>query len=141
MLPSLQIVFSQERYVPYLPADCKLIFISITSFRLPKFTDQLTAKPLQQCFCNPLALPNYFVVSYKSLSQKINIIITQKIFLAKSNKKSSISFTKKMDTIYFNEALLTCSILNPCRPDPGRREKNNLNFYLYTSLWYLKKVL
>ena len=24
-------------------------------------------------------------------------------------------------------------------PDPGRREKININFYFYTSLWYLKR--
>ena len=28
--------------------------------------------------------------------------------------------------------------LNPSRPDPGQREKINLNFYFYTSLWCLK---
>ena len=30
------------------------------------------------------------------------------------------------------------SIINPSHPDPGRREKFNLNFYFYTSLWCLK---
>ena len=28
--------------------------------------------------------------------------------------------------------------LNPLRPNPGRREKINLNFYFHTSLWCLK---
>ena len=28
---------------------------------------------------------------------------------------------------------------NPSRPDPGRREKINLNFYFHTSLWCLRK--
>ena len=28
--------------------------------------------------------------------------------------------------------------INPFRPNPGRREKINLIFYFYTSLWYLK---
>ena len=31
------------------------------------------------------------------------------------------------------------STLNPSRPDPGRREKVNLNFYFHTSLWWLKR--
>ena len=30
------------------------------------------------------------------------------------------------------------SVINPSRPDPGRREKINLNFYFHTSLWCLK---
>ena len=29
--------------------------------------------------------------------------------------------------------------INPSRPDPGRREKINLNFYFHTSLWCLKR--
>ena len=29
--------------------------------------------------------------------------------------------------------------LNPSHPDPGGREKINLNFYSHTSLWYLKR--
>ena len=28
---------------------------------------------------------------------------------------------------------------NPSRPNPRRREKNNLNFYFLTSLWSLKR--
>ena len=28
-------------------------------------------------------------------------------------------------------------VLNPSRPDPGGREKINLNFYFHTSLWCL----
>ena len=28
---------------------------------------------------------------------------------------------------------------NPSHPDPGQREKINLNFYFHTSLWYLKR--
>ena len=31
--------------------------------------------------------------------------------------------------------------INPFRPNPGRREKIKLNFYFYTSLWYLKRPL
>ena len=31
------------------------------------------------------------------------------------------------------------SVINPSLPDPGRREKINLNFYVSTSLWYLKR--
>ena len=30
--------------------------------------------------------------------------------------------------------------VNPSRPDPGQREKNNLIFYFHTSLWCLKGV-
>ena len=29
--------------------------------------------------------------------------------------------------------------LNPSRPDPGRREKINLNIFFYISLWSLKR--
>ena len=29
-------------------------------------------------------------------------------------------------------------MLNPCRSDPGRRDKINLNFYFHTSFWCLK---
>ena len=29
--------------------------------------------------------------------------------------------------------------LDPSRPDPGQREKINLNFYFHTSLWCLKR--
>ena len=29
--------------------------------------------------------------------------------------------------------------LNPSRPNPGRREKYNLNFYFHNSLWCLKR--
>ena len=29
---------------------------------------------------------------------------------------------------------------NPSRPDPGQREKLNLNFYFHTSLWCLKRL-
>ena len=29
--------------------------------------------------------------------------------------------------------------INPLRPNPGRREKTNLNFYFHSSLWYLKR--
>ena len=39
-------------------------------------------------------------------------------------------------------AQLTIKIIlnvNPFRPDPGRREKINLNFYFHTSLWGLKR--
>ena len=32
-----------------------------------------------------------------------------------------------------------CTTFNPSRPDPGRREKNNLYFYFQTSLWCLKR--
>ena len=28
--------------------------------------------------------------------------------------------------------------INPSRPDPGQREKINLNFYFHTFLWCLK---
>ena len=31
------------------------------------------------------------------------------------------------------------SNINPFRPNPGRREKNKLNFYFHTSLWCLKR--
>ena len=30
-------------------------------------------------------------------------------------------------------------IINPSRPDPGRREKINLNYYFHTSLWCFKR--
>ena len=30
-------------------------------------------------------------------------------------------------------------IFNPSSPDPGRREKINLNFYFHISLWCLKR--
>ena len=29
--------------------------------------------------------------------------------------------------------------VNPSCPDPGRREKNNMNFYINTSFWCLKR--
>ena len=29
--------------------------------------------------------------------------------------------------------------VNPSHPDPGRREKINLNFYFHTSLWCIKR--
>ena len=29
--------------------------------------------------------------------------------------------------------------VNPSRPDPGQREKINLNFHFHTSLWCLKR--
>ena len=32
-----------------------------------------------------------------------------------------------------------CTTFNPSRPDPGRREKNDLYFYFQTSLWCLKR--
>ena len=31
------------------------------------------------------------------------------------------------------------SVINPSLPGPERREKINLNFYVPTSLWYLKR--
>ena len=31
--------------------------------------------------------------------------------------------------------------INPSRPDPGQREKNNLNFYFHSFLWCLKRFL
>ena len=31
--------------------------------------------------------------------------------------------------------------LNTSRPDPGRREKNNLNFHFHTCLWCLKRPI
>ena len=31
------------------------------------------------------------------------------------------------------------NFINPFRPNPGQREKNKLNFYFHTSLWWLKK--
>ena len=37
------------------------------------------------------------------------------------------------------EKMKELSYLNPPRPDPGRREKINLNFYFHTSLWCLKR--
>ena len=35
--------------------------------------------------------------------------------------------------------MLTFCIFNPSRPDLGRREKINLNFYFHFSLWCLKR--
>ena len=29
--------------------------------------------------------------------------------------------------------------INPSRPDPGRGEKINLNFYFHTFLWFVKR--
>ena len=39
----------------------------------------------------------------------------------------------------FQKYISSKMILNPSRPNPGRREKINLNFYFHTSLWCLKR--
>ena len=31
------------------------------------------------------------------------------------------------------------NMINPSRPNPGRRDKIKLNFYFHTSLWCLKR--
>ena len=31
------------------------------------------------------------------------------------------------------------TVFNPSRPDPGQREKIDLNFYFHPSLWCLKR--
>ena len=41
---------------------------------------------------------------------------------------------------YLNEIFEITSYFNLYRPDPGRKEKNNLNFYFHTSLWCLKRL-
>ena len=40
---------------------------------------------------------------------------------------------------YEGVKMLALRKVNPCRPNPGRREKINLNFYFHTSLWCLKR--
>ena len=40
---------------------------------------------------------------------------------------------------YFQRVLKETSGINPSRPNPRRREKNKLNFYFRTFLWYLKR--
>ena len=61
-----------------------------------------------------------------------------------------LSITNKMTTPINNENIVTIltqnvfdaidSIrFNPLRPNPGRREKINLNFYFHTSMWRLKR--
>ena len=44
-----------------------------------------------------------------------------------------------MKASFTDEISTRVSIINPSRPDPGRREKINLNFYFHTSLWCLKR--
>ena len=39
----------------------------------------------------------------------------------------------------FYEGLERYLHFNPCRPNPGRREKTKLNCYFHTSLWCLKR--
>ena len=48
----------------------------------------------------------------------------------------SVSFVK---TPLFVMSNLT-NVLNPFRPNPGRREKIKLNFYFHTYLWCLKRL-
>ena len=40
--------------------------------------------------------------------------------------------------IFENNYFSISNVINPFHPDPGRREKINLNFYFHTSLWCLK---
>ena len=52
-----------------------------------------------------------------------------------SNSKYGTTLTR----IYNNKAITSEKNINPSRPDHGRREKINLNFYFHTSLWCLKR--
>ena len=60
------------------------------------------------------------------------------------NNKSIEKRLRRNESVKFNDNMKTGQILtlqipiNPSRPNPGRREKINLIFYFYTSLWYLK---
>ena len=38
---------------------------------------------------------------------------------------------------WLDEVNIELKGVNPSRPDPGRREKINLNFYFHTSFWCL----
>ena len=57
----------------------------------------------------------------------------------KKNKHVPSIVIKSFHPISLNQTLshLAMNII-PSRPDPGRREKINLNSYLHTSLWCLK---
>ena len=52
---------------------------------------------------------------------------------------TSIKKTLRMVINYYNIMMIELLHLNPSRPDPGQREKLNLNFYFHTSLWCLKR--
>ena len=52
---------------------------------------------------------------------------------------TSIKKTLRMVINYYNIMMIELLHLNPSRPDPGQREKINLNFYFHTSLWCLKR--
>ena len=61
------------------------------------------------------------------------------------NNKSIEKRLRRNESVKFNDNMKTGQILtlqipiNPSRPNLGWREKINLIFYFYTSLWYLKK--
>ena len=52
---------------------------------------------------------------------------------------TSIKKTLRKVINYYNIMMIELLHLNPSRPDPGQREKINLNFYFHTSLWCLKR--
>ena len=52
-------------------------------------------------------------------------------------KNGSVLILEKNALIIFNYELNFS--FNSSRPDPGRREKNNLKIYFHTSLWCLRK--
>ena len=57
-----------------------------------------------------------------------------------SSSKFSILFWVKLQSWnIFLVSELKILLLNPSRPNPGRREKIKLNFYFHTSLWCLKR--
>ena len=54
------------------------------------------------------------------------------VFFQRVRQKNSVGF--------FGYCLLDpVLIVDPSHPDPGLKENINLNFYLHTSLWYLKR--
>ena len=62
------------------------------------------------------------------MSTRIALIYTTKL---KEVQDVAAIFITRFEDIFEN--------FNPSRPDPGQREKINLNFYFHTSLWCLKR--
>ena len=56
-------------------------------------------------------------------------------------KKTYLIFDFNSNLFYFHfqEAQIACWLLNPSRPNPGRREKIELNFYFPTPLWCFER--
>ena len=53
---------------------------------------------------------------------------------------AEILFTRLEEGFFHYDKFYISFIINPSRPNPGPREKINLNFYFHTSLRYLKRL-